>query len=114
MGTRHLTAVYQNGEYKVAQYGQWDGYPDGQGLICLEFLRDKLAGNWSAFRDAVAKCRYISKEELGKLMKEYGEREDGSISIWDYDRFQKDYPALGRDMGSEVLEYMYNHPEGVL
>lgn len=26
MGTRNLTIVYSNGEYKVAQYGQWDGF----------------------------------------------------------------------------------------
>lgn len=25
MGTRNLTIVYSNGEYKVAQYGQWMG-----------------------------------------------------------------------------------------
>lgn len=31
MGTRNLTAVYIDGEYKVAQYGQWDGYPEGPG-----------------------------------------------------------------------------------
>jgi len=28
MGTRHLTMVIQNKEPKVAQYGQWDGYPE--------------------------------------------------------------------------------------
>lgn len=43
MGTRHLTAVFVDGEYKVAQYGQWDGYPEGQGLTCLEFARSVLA-----------------------------------------------------------------------
>lgn len=26
MGTRNLTVVYIDGKYKVAQYGQWDGY----------------------------------------------------------------------------------------
>lgn len=31
MGTRNLTAVYLDGQYKVAQYGQWDGYPEGRG-----------------------------------------------------------------------------------
>ena len=27
MGTRYLTAVYLDGEYKVAQFGAQDGYP---------------------------------------------------------------------------------------
>ena len=38
MGTRNLTMVISNGETKVAQYGQWDGYPSGNGVIVLEFL----------------------------------------------------------------------------
>ena len=42
MGTRNLTAVYLDGQYKVAQYGQWDGYPEGQGITALTFLRDKM------------------------------------------------------------------------
>lgn len=31
MGTRNLTCVVLDGEFKVAQYGQWDGYPEGSG-----------------------------------------------------------------------------------
>jgi hypothetical protein len=42
MGTRNLTMVFKDGKYVVAQYGQWDGYPDGQGLNALTFLRDQL------------------------------------------------------------------------
>ena len=38
MGTRNLTTVIKNSETKVAQYGQWDGYPGGQGLTALKFL----------------------------------------------------------------------------
>lgn len=33
MGTRNPTAVVLDGEYKLAQYGQWDGFPSGQGLV---------------------------------------------------------------------------------
>ena len=37
MGTRHLIAVMADGKYQVAQYGQWDGYPSGQGVSVLTF-----------------------------------------------------------------------------
>ena len=42
MGTRNLTVVYVDGEYRVAQYGQWDGYPSGQGMTCLKFLTEEF------------------------------------------------------------------------
>lgn len=42
MGTRNLTMVMVDGVYKVAQYGQWDGYPSGQGITVFIFSR-----NWN-------------------------------------------------------------------
>src|SRR3546814_20563425 len=42
MGTRNLTCVVVDGAYKVAQYGQWDGYPSGQGATARAFLREQL------------------------------------------------------------------------
>lgn len=42
MGTRNLTMVIDNqGTLKVAQYGQWDGYPSGQGAVVLAFAKNK-------------------------------------------------------------------------
>ena len=41
MGTRHLICAISDDEYRIAQYGQWDGYPEGQGAAILEFLKDK-------------------------------------------------------------------------
>ena len=38
MGTRHLIIVKSEGKTKVAQYGQWDGYPTGQGKDIAIFL----------------------------------------------------------------------------
>ncbi|RYP64539.1 hypothetical protein DL771_008728 [Monosporascus sp. 5C6A] len=40
MGTRHLVLVYYKGQYRIAQYGQWDGYPEGQGVTVLRFVSD--------------------------------------------------------------------------
>ena len=40
MGTRNITSVILNGEQKVCQYCQWDGYPTWAGARILEFLKD--------------------------------------------------------------------------
>nr|DAN70796.1 MAG TPA: hypothetical protein [Caudoviricetes sp.] len=77
MGTRNLTAVYLDGQYKVAQYGQWDGYPEGQGITALTFLRDKM--DLELFKEALRNSSYIPSEELTALWKQYGQtRTDGS------------------------------------
>ena len=39
MGTRNLTMVISQEKTKVAQYGQWDGYPEGQGVKILSILK---------------------------------------------------------------------------
>lgn len=65
MGTRNLTAVYLDGQYKVAQYGQWDGYPEGQGITVLTFLRDKM--DLELFKEALRNSSYIPSEELTAL-----------------------------------------------
>jgi hypothetical protein len=38
MGTRNLTVVISNNQTKVAQYGQWDGNPSGQGVNAITTL----------------------------------------------------------------------------
>ena len=42
MTTRSLTAVKVDGEYKIAQYGHYDGYPLGQGIYVLKFLLEDM------------------------------------------------------------------------
>lgn len=37
MGTRHIIDVKLNGELKVHQYGQWDGYPEEHPWQIFEF-----------------------------------------------------------------------------
>jgi hypothetical protein len=40
MGTRHVILIRnEKGDLKLAQYGQWDGDPAGQGAIVLDFLK---------------------------------------------------------------------------
>ena len=60
MGTRNLVAVQIDGQYKIAQYGQWDGYPSGKGLEVLEFLRERM--NEEAFVKALRNSSFIAPE----------------------------------------------------
>ena len=42
VGTRHITAVVSEGQFVVAQYGQWDGYPTGAGNDIVAIISGKI------------------------------------------------------------------------
>jgi len=79
MGTRNLTCVVLDGEYRIAQYGQWDGYPSGQGATVLEFLKDKM--DREQFETALRQTKWITKEEHTKLWEGFGADGSGFVSM---------------------------------
>lgn len=89
MGTRHLTGVRVNGELKVAQYGQWDGYPTGQGETVSTFLRE---ADMDKFRTEVEKLRWITEAEGKEINQEYTDR---GLAL------PREYT---RDTGAEILQ----------
>jgi hypothetical protein len=91
MGTRNLTCVFLNGEYKIAQYGQWDGYPSGQGATVLNFLKKT---NLSKFKEKVKKVKFLTDAEVGDINDKYGEN------------WKEHYPQLSRDQGAEILNFV--------
>lgn len=111
MGTRNLTAVFIDGEYKVAQYGQWDGYPEGQGMTALHFLREEM--DEAKFKLAVRNSTFIDREDLRSIYKKYGMGDDGLITLNDADRMKKDYPEFSRDTGAEILSLIQSKPDGM-
>jgi len=65
MGTRNLTMVIdQEGTKKVAQYGQWDGYPSGVGMGVLSFLKNKEI--FDKFKNNLSKVRFLDAEGVDK------------------------------------------------
>lgn len=86
MGTRNLTVVVSDDQIKVAQYGQWDGYPEGQGATALNFLRET---NLDEFKEKLKNISFFTEEEAEK------EDEMGGV----YDR----RPYLSRDLGAQIL-----------
>ena len=96
MGTRNLTVVYSNGEYKVAQYGQFDGYPEYLGVQLLAYLKGI---NREILETSIDKCSYLSKAELEMLDKSIKSAlEDNSHFEW-----QRFYPELSNSTGGDIL-----------
>lgn len=106
MDTRNLTAVKLDGEYRIAQYCQWDGYPAGQGDTVLDFLR-----TWDRprFEANLRQCSWISKEEMQQLWVDCGS--DGDSATFEVsDRFKEKHPELHRDTGARVLALVQEKP----
>lgn len=111
MGTRHLTAVYIDGAYKVAQYGQWDGYPGGQGKTVIEFLH---RADRKAFMEKCRATRYISQPQLEDLWVECGAvRGESFVNLQVSDRFNEKYAHLDREVGAKVLETILEREPGI-
>lgn len=96
MKTRNCTVVQINGEYKVSQYCQWDGYPDGKGISILDFLRNS---NLDKFKENASNLVCISEEEINNLWKECGADDTGFVESETVDNFKEKYPHLYRDIG---------------
>lgn len=95
MGTRNLTAVVLDGQYRVAQYGQFDGYPSGVGQEILEFL---LSCDLDKLKSKVDLCSSITPEEIERIRIETG----------DDDSWIDKYPNLYRNTAGKILEFIYN------
>jgi hypothetical protein len=106
MGTRGLTKVIYEGETKVAQYGQWDHYPSGQGVAILLFLRGE--GNIEKLTNGIKNIKVISDETLDKFVNEFTDNENGFMSMDEAESFKDKYPSLSRDTGGEILSVVAN------
>jgi hypothetical protein len=106
MGTRGLTKVIYEGETKVAQYGQWDHYPSGQGVAILSFLRGE--GNLELLKNGIKNIKAISDEILDKYVNEFTDNEKGFMSMDEAESFKDKYPSLSRDTGGEILSVIAN------
>jgi hypothetical protein len=97
MGTRNLTVVKNKlGTTKIAQYGQWDGYPQHSGIKALEFLRDEY--NQQLLYAKLDVVQFVGDEEVDTLYKQY------ESTDWENKDFLNAYPGLHRDTGIGILE----------
>jgi hypothetical protein len=92
MGTRNLTKVIdKNGVTKVAQYGQWDGYPSGQGVVALYH-----AHNQKLIESKLKLCHFLDEKGIDHINK--GITPETDISF--------EFPNLSRDTCADILGYV--------
>lgn len=105
MGTRNLTIVRIKGKTKVAQYGQWDGYPTGQGKTIAEFLK---IVDLPKFKKQVQALKEYKQKEIDKAYKDAGHDGGRWVTSDIADKVKKSHPELDRDYGAGILELIHN------
>lgn len=100
MGTRGLTKVIDKDNIlKVAQYGQWDHYPEGQGVKILSILTvDRYAVE--ELELALDKCRFVSDEERENIYSIYNAKYPESTHM---KKFGSILPSFSRDTCGDIL-----------
>lgn len=112
MGTRNLTKVIKDGKVVVAQYGQWDGYPSGQGTTAFYAVNnpDTMAG----LEANLNLIYYPSDSEREAIVKPFLDGSLPGYMTFDSGKsFGEAYPSLTRDTGADILNFIANATEPV-
>ena len=104
MGTRNLTKVIDaDGITRVAQYGQWDGYPEYTGKRILDFINEyKMIDK---IEKSLSKARFITPAESDEIFKPYVD-DDGMMTFEQGADFSTMFPSLTRDTGCDILRVL--------
>jgi hypothetical protein len=101
MGTRGLTKVVdRNGVTKVAQYGQWDHYPAGQGVKALNILTAEY-NSVKMLELALDKCEFVSDAKREIIYAGFSQKYNGHLDI--SDKFSAMLPSFSRDTCANIL-----------
>ena len=92
----------------MAQYGQWDGYPDGVGTDIVNFLHEiRSPEMMERFRRRVALCRWATQEDIDSINEamEMTELESPTNQL---------YPEFSRDTSARLLWLIMNGKKSYL
>ena len=105
MGTRGLTAVVKDGDFKIAQYGQWDHYPEGQGQTVLDFLNH---ADLEKFKAALDEVSWLTDEDQQAIYDEVAPDSGGWVTMEQAEEIERRMPGTSRDHGAGILSLVYD------
>lgn len=113
MGTRNLTKVIKNNKVVVSQYGQWDGYPSGQGATV--FFAIQKPGQMEGLDANLYLTYEVSEDELKEMWKPFTGKAhaEGWVTLEEGKQFSEKYPSLSRDTGADILNVIAEATEPV-
>ena len=114
MGTRNLTKVIdKDGVTRVAQYGQWDGYPSGQGANMLAFISEYRMID--RIEQSLVKCRFVSEGEMGAAYDVYSDEPKWEQLRNEPNGYVVAFPSFSRDTCTDILKVIvYSNEEVIL
>ena len=114
MGTRNLTCVVKDKKFKVAQYCQWDGYPEGQGADIVKFLKEEF--DPEVFNEKLdTLVSFGTTDDLEKQWVEVGAKKgEGFVSLDVAKKLKKLYPENHRDTGAKILSIIQNTEKPII
>ncbi len=114
MGTRNLTKVIdKDGVIRVAQYGQWDGYPEYSGTRVLSFISEHSI--LDKIEKSLVKCRLTTNEgEVGAAYDVYSDEPKWESLRDEMGGYAIAFPSLARDTGVDILKVIVYSNEEVL
>lgn len=114
MGTRNLTKVIdKDGEIRVAQYGQWDGYPEYSGTRMLSFISEH--GMLEKIEKSLVKCRLTTNAgEIDAAYDVYSDEPKWEELRNDFNGYGIAFPSLSRDTGVDILKVIVYSNEEIL
>ena len=102
MGTRHLIMAVKDGKTRLAQYGQWDGYPSGQGVDVLKFVSSKQRR--AKLSKVLDKVQFLTQADLDRGYEKVGVQKGAfGLNKKQSDSFNRMFPLLSRDHGANIL-----------
>lgn len=108
MGTRHLICIVVDGKFATAQYGQWDGYPSGQGQEIVSWLKEHYPEDLDRLKLHARNVIVLTPEVMRRRWDSCGADGSGMVGMDVVNKFDAQWPHLRREHGSKVLNYFLN------
>jgi len=114
MGTRGIIAVIHDGKYKVTKYGQYDHYPEGQGLDILHWLKHPHRQHESfvsRFAQRLENVIPATEKDIQDAVGEVtGDPYQNGFSLEQSNRYKALYPNFSIGTGAKILDVIWDAP----